>query len=510
MSRTSNSLRNIKFAVVGQILALLISFIARMVFIRMLNTEYLGLNGLFSNILAILALAELGIGTAIVYSMYKPLADNDIRKLKALMNLYKKFFISIGILIMMLGIAFSPFLKYTMKEIPDIPNIQGLFLIYVATTAISYFYSYKRALIVADQKKYIDSYYYYTFFIAVNVVQMFVLIITANFMLFLIIKLIFVLIENISISYKADKMYPFLKERNIEKLEDTDKSTIVKNIKAMFIHRLGTVVVMATDNLLISKFVGILAVGLYSNYLLVIQALGKLYSIVFQSIIASVGNLGATESKEKLRDTFNFINFINFWIIGFSSIALINLINPFIRLWLGEELLFSNSLVLLIVINFYLNGLRYSVLTFRDALGLFWYDRYKPLLESLVNLIGSIILVQKYGVAGVLLGTTISTITTVFWIEPYIVHKYGLNNTSKIYYIKYLFNTFVIIMAGLLTYFLCNLINNFTIVGFIGRVAICALVPNFLLLLIYHKTDEFKYCVGIGKRILSRTRSIEM
>lgn len=499
MSRTANSIKNIKYSVIGQLLFIITNFIARSFFIKILNAEYLGLNGLFSNILSILSFAELGIGPAIVYSMYKPLAEKNEELLKGLMNLYKKAYVTIGLLILFVGASLTPFLDFFIKEIPSINNVELIYLLYVISTASIYFFSYKRSLLVADQKKYIDSAYHYSFLVIKNICQVIVLLLTKNFILYLVLEIIISLFENVYISLRIDKLYPFLKSKNEAFIGDEVKSDIIKNTKAMIFHKFGSVIVNTTDNLLISKFVGIIEVGLYSNYLLISNALKQLFSILFQSIIASIGHLGATESSEKNEFIFKCVDLLGLWIYGFSSIALLSLFNPFIEIWLGERYLFPLNVVLLIVINFYLTGRRKSVLTFKDALGLFWYDRHKPIFEAVINLILSLILVGSLGIRGVILGTIISTLTTSFWIEPYVVHKFGLKVSVKPYFLKYLFGSGIFIILGMLNLWLINFIEGSSLTTFIEKVLVTAFVPNVLFIIIFWRTKEFQYLLNIIK-----------
>lgn len=502
MSRTRKSLKNIKFAAVGQAAALIISFFSRMVFVQTLSSEYLGLNGLFSNILSILSFAELGVGAAIVYSLYKPLADQDTTKIKALMRLYKQFYITIGIVIATLGAAITPFLPFLVKDMPDIPYINLIYLMFVANSSLSYFFSYKRSLIIADQKRYIATFYQYSFFVTLNIVQIIVLLITKNYLLFLSTQLLFTFLENYFVSKKANQMYPYIKQKITERIDSETKKTIVRNVKAMMSHKIGGIVVNGTDSLLISKFVGIISVGIYSNYLLITSALNTIFRMFFQATTASIGNLGVTESKEKSHFIFSCIDLVGFWMYGFATIALLNLINPFIGIWLGDEYLFPITIVLIIIINFYLNGMRKSVLAFREALGLYWYDRYKPLFEVVINLISSIILAKNFGIAGIFIGTMISTLTTCFWVEPYILFKYGFERSVKSYFIKYFTYTITVIFGGLVTWFICNYIDGSTLLNFTYKLIICAIVPNVLFIIVFWKTAEFKYLLTILKSIL--------
>lgn len=502
MSRTLNSIKNIKFTLIGQLLSILLSFISRTVFIYYLSAEYLGLNGLFTNIISLLSLAELGVGSAITFSIYKPLANNDIPKIRVLMRLFKKAYIFIGIFMLVAGVLFTPFLGFFIKELPQIENLELIYILFLITSSLTYFFSYKRALIIADQKKYIDSVYHYAFLIIVNIVQIIVLITLGNYILFLLVKLFFTLLENYLISLKATKLYPFLKQKCDDNIDSEEKITIVNNIKALMLHRIGSIIVTGTDNLLISKFVGIVSVGLYSNYLLIIGTLNTFYSLIFQSMTASIGNLGAIESKQRTKLTFEAIDFFAFWLYAFSSIALFNLFNPFIKLWIGESYVFNNKIVFVIAINFFIQGLRKSVLTFRDALGLFWYDRYKPIFESTFNLIFSIYLAIEYGIIGVLLGTTFSTILTASWIEPYVLYKYGFSSKFNEYLKRFVSRVLMLMIIGFCTWRLTNIVEEITIKGFIIMLSINIIVPNICFVVIYFKTKEFKFLVSLIKKFI--------
>ena len=230
---------------------------------RTLGSEYLGLIGLFTNILSILSLAELGVGSAIVYSMYKPLAEKDEYKLKGLMNLYKSAYTNIGIFVLLFGSLLTPFLDLFINENSKIQHLYLIYLMYVFNSGISYFYSYKRSLLIADQKKYIESLYHNSFYLLRNFLQIIILFMFKNFILYLGIQIILTLIENIILSKRVDYLYPIFKGKDNTQLEKKEKQTIFNNVKAMIYHKLGSVIVMGTDNLLISMFVGLIEVGLY-------------------------------------------------------------------------------------------------------------------------------------------------------------------------------------------------------------------------------------------------------
>ena len=493
MSRSKKSIRNISVAIIGQLLGLIVSFVARIYFIRILGKEYLGLNGLFTNILTVLSLAELGVGNAITYSLYKPLANNDKDKCQMLMYLYKKVYIIIGFFILTVGILLTPFLPLFIKEIPSISNINFIYILFVINTSISYFFSYKRNLIIADQNRYIATIFRYSFFILLNIVQIIYLMLSKNYIGFLILQIIFTLLENICVSIKADKMYPYLKNKKKIIIDKETTQEITKNTKAMMMHKVGGVIVNSTDNILLSKFVGLSVVGIYSNYYLVINALITILNQAYSSLTASVGNLCASCDKTKQYDIFKKIDFATFWVACFCTTSLICLFNQFISVWVGKEYLFSMDVVLILSINFYITIMRKSVLTFREANGLFYNDRYKSLFEAAINLAGSIILCRKFGAFGVFLGTFISSIATCVWVEPYTLYKHGFNKRILEYFREYIKKIILTIIIVSITYILCSFEIKNIYISFIINSSICLVVPNLILFIIYQKSDEFKY-----------------
>lgn len=502
--RTKKSIRNIATALAGQFVGILIIFFARMVFIRVLGATYLGVNGLFTSVISMVSLADMGMGTAIIYSLYKPLALGEELKIKTLMRFYRSAYHIIGLVVLVIGLSILPFMHIIIKSRTYIPDLTLIYLLFLADSVLSYFFAYKRSLIEADQKNYIITTYHYIFLAVINVVQIVVLVLTQNFILFLIVKIIFSFSENLMISWKAEKLYPFLKEKSIPKLDPEEKKGIFKNIQALFYHRLGGIVVNGTDNILISAYAGLVKVGLYSNYFLIITALNSIISQIFLSATASIGNLNASESKEKSYTIFKAVFFANFWFYGFSSICLYALFNPFITLWLGHRYVMNDLIVSLIVLNFFVSGMRKTTLMFRDSLGLFWNDRYKPLFESLINLVASIILASRYGIIGVLLGTFISTMTTDFWVEPFILYRHGFTSRLREYFYRYGMYTVVTLAAGMVTWYANELVHGATITSFAFRLMICLIIPNVIFLLIFSWTKEFKYLSTIVTQVIRK------
>lgn len=500
--RIKSSVNNILTASVGQLINILIQFIMRTIFIKQLSAEYLGLNGLFTNIISMLSFAELGLGNAIVYSLYKPLADRDYEKMKSLLIFYKKSYTVVGISIFILGILSVQYIEFFIKDIPNIPNIKLIYILFILNSVISYFYSYKSSFLMADQKGYIYNIYYFFFKLICTIIQIIILLLTSNYIVFLICQIIFTWISNYFIHVKFEVIYEELSKVEYKKVDKTTFNEIIKNTLAMVTHKLGWIVVFATDNILISKYVGLISTGIYSNYKMIISTIEGIIGQVFAAITASVGNLVVSESSKKVEEIFNTMYFASFWISGFSAIALISLINLFIDMWVGESLRFNKWIVLILIINFYIGGMRRVVLVFRDAYGLFWNDRYKALFEAAINLTVSIILVKKLGTIGIFIGTLISTLITCFWIEPYILYKYGFKSSMYKYFKKYILYVIVTIVAGLINIFLCSLITGDILISFILKMLISIFVPNIVFLIVFYNSKDLKMLLNIFKKIV--------
>lgn len=504
MSRVEKTLKNTISSLGVQAGNTILNFISRTVLIKKLGETYLGINGLFSNILTMLSLTELGVGAALIYLMYKPMAENDEERLNVLMGVYSKIYTAVGIIVLIIGIGLTPFITFFMKETPDIQHIYLIYMLYVINMASSYFLVYKSSIITVAQKAYIVTLVKFAFNIIQNITQIVVLLMTKNYILFYFCTIIFTLVGNIVISKKAEKLFPFLKKKSKKKLEQEEKKEIIKNVSAMFVHKIGSFIVLGTDNLLIGKFVGIVEVGLYSNYVMFTAPITSLVSSLMDSVTASVGNLVNYEDKERVHQVFKNIYFMTCWLVGFCAVALCVLCNPFITIWLGERYIFAEHIVMIIVLNFYLTLIRKPANVFKETLGLFWNDRYKSIIEAMVNLVVSIILVKKVGIFGVFLGTTISTVAVCLWVEPYILYKryFGIHllDYFKMFFKYTLTNILAIVIIKVI-------MAQVTVNGFFTFVIaflLSMIIPNALYILFFYKSREMKYFVDIFKGILSK------
>lgn len=501
-SRTENSIINSAMSIVTQVLTVVLNFAVKTVFIKMLNDEYLGVNGLFTNIITMLSLADLGIGIAIPYSLYKPLAKKDEHKINVLMNFYKKVYTIIGIAVLLIGLSLTPFLGLIIKDIPkNVPHLSLIYILFVIHSASSYFFVYKKFLIDSDQKGYITSRIIFTFSTLLSIIQIILLVTTKNYILFLLSSIILVIIQNIYISNKANKLYPFIKNKTDEKLEKEDMEGIKKNVSSLFIYKVGTVIMNGTDNIIISKFIGLIIVGFYSNYVLIINSITTVLNQIFNAITSSIGNLVVTTNKKRSKEVYDNLNFANFWLYALFGVCIIVLINPFINVWIGKKYVMGFSIVFLLVLNFYVLGMQSVTNSFRNAYGLFWIAKYRPIIMVIINIIISVVLVQFIGIEGVLIGTLISRLVTTAWLDPYIVHKYGFEISPKNYYIDYLkYLVIFIAISIILNYFVSMIaINNIFILILIAILVV--IIVNVILVLLFFKTSEFNYFYDKIKKI---------
>lgn len=505
--RTRYSIINMLFNIGGQFLTMLLSFINRMVFIRCLSAEYLGVNGLFTDVLSILNFAELGIGTAMVFSMYEPAARDDEQKLARLMNLYKWMYRAVAVSVLLFGLVLLPFLPYLIKGGEGIEHITLIYMIYVLGSASSYLLSYKNSIYQAYQKGYICAGWSMACECIKTVSQITVLLLTRNFILYLAVQQAIQFLPNIMVSRMVDKEFPYLKECH-ELPEREERNGILKNIGAMSMHKLSTIIVRNTDSLLMSSFIGLATVGLYSNYRLVINALNNLMGKFAVAFSGSIGNFAVMENSDRLYKIYKEMDFMFFVMSAYLTGGLMMLFNPFITLLFGGRYCFPMTTVMVIVAEFYITRMRQTNLLFREAMGLFWNDRYKAVVESIINLVASLVLVRQYGVTGIIWGTIISTLCTCAWVEPYIFLKYGVQDAWKKklrdYFAEYLKRTLLTaaVSAAAVLWVQRFPVGNFGI--FILDGLLYTAVFAGVIVLFYRGSEEYDTLRQRGLKILKR------
>ena len=492
-TRTQNVMRNMWVGTMFQVLSLRLGFINRTIFIKILGAEYLGLNSLFTNILTILSFAELGIGNAIIFSMYKPLSIGDQQKLKKLTNFYKQTYFKIGAIMLIVGLSITPFVPRIIESVPKISeSIYLIYAIFVVDSAASYFFSYRTCIITADQKNYIIITYTHIFKIAQMVLQLTILYFTHNYMLYLILQIINTIITQVFLSYKSKKMYPYLKNVTDEHLEITEKKNILSNVKTLFIYKFGSVILNGTDSIIISKELGLTVLGLYSNYLLIINALAQIISQILNAFTSSIGNLIAQKNEKKDKSVFFQLFYFTIYIYAICGCCLYLLFNDFISIWLGTDYLLSNFVVAMIVLHLCVNGIQFAAFTFRNASGEFNHYKYSPICASILNIVLSIYFAKIMGLGGIFLATTISRLTTATWIDPVIVFKNTFHSNVKEYFIKYVKYWILIFCCFIPTYFFTRNIEVTNIFLFCLKGIIIFVTTTMIFILLTMKTEEFK------------------
>lgn len=459
MSRTRQSIKNIFSGIFAQLFLAFVSFFTTKIIKESLGFEYLGLNGVFSNVISLLNLTELGIGSAIVFALYKPLAEKDNKLICSIMQFYKKAYFIIASIIFILGIILIPFLKYIVKTSLPQYYVTVVFLLFLANTIISYLLAYRTTLIIADQKNYIVTLYTLITTAITKVLQLVLFIYTHSFIIFLLINLISSFIINLVLYYKAEKLYPYLKEKNKIPLPVQVKQMFFTKVKALFLHSLGNFCVNGTDNLLISFFLGVSLVGKYGSYITIISLVNSLFNNIYNGITSSVGNFLAEKTEDEQYILYSKIENINGVFVTFIPICFAVLLNPFINIWLGEDAVLPYYIPLLLGINSFLGIIRRPVGVIKNAAGMFEPDRYAPLIESGVNLIVSVLLGYFIGLPGIILGTIASSLLVSGWVQPLVVYKYLFKKSIWNYILLFIKNIFITTTGYVICCFIIRYIN---------------------------------------------------
>lgn len=506
-SRTEYSLINISAGLLGYVLNTLLGFICRVVFVRTLSADYLGVNGLFTNILSMLSLAELGISSAIIYALYKPIAQNDEQKIASIMQFYRKTYMVIGCIVAAVGLALLPFLDVIIQEPPKIQeNISFLYLLYLFNTVISYFFSYRSSLLIAMQRQYIVTGYSYIITILQSIFQMILLLLTHNYLLYLLIQIAGGISYNIWISWKAGKDYSYIKNQAVTPLNKQEKRDLFWNIKALAVNKISGVLVNSTDNIAITFFNGLSSVGFASNYTLFSSTLDKLITLTFNGLTGSVGNLNASSDEAVRYRFFKALNLANFWMYGWVALGMAFVSGDLVRLLYGAEYVLPLKIPIIMALNLYTVGMLHAFYTYKSTLGLFKYGQYLLFFTGFINLAFDVILGLRFGVFGIYLATFVARLLTNIWYEPYAIYKYGLHKNPVLYLGRYLKYALVLVVTAVLCYGLCAMCAFAPIVNVLVKMVICSIVPNAVFILVFHRTEEFQYLYGHAKKIVGHTK----
>lgn len=504
-SRKKAAFINLSVSFGSQILIMLLNFISRTFFLRFLSSEYLGINGLFTNILTVLSLAELGIGEAMIFAMYKPMKEGNTEQLSELLNFYRKAYTYIAICVAAAGIVISFFLEYLVAEVPDIDeNFQLIFLLYLANTVASYLLTYKRSLLLADQKRYLVVTIQTFFSVAQIVIQILLLWIFRDFLAYLFVQIACLILGNVAISLYVNKHYASITRNHAVSLPQQEQSKIFSNIKALSLTRIAGVIGSGTDNLIISKIIGLTTVGLVSNYTLIINAINSLLWSALNGIVNSIGDFNVDSSIERRRTVFDQIYIASYIVFIFVGVCIVALVNPFIQLWLGPDFVLDIAIPFSLVLSIFIGGINFAAYSFRISLGYFKEVQWFYVAYAALNIALSIIAGKVWGAVGVFLATSISRLLTAEIADGYYICKAALNRKPITYYSKDLFSIVTFSLLCLVTTYVNSFIPGFGLGSFVIKCVITVMITSIMLVLICFKQSGFKELLAYAGNILKK------
>lgn len=495
--RTVNSIRYMVTGAVNRIVSLFLPFILRTLFIKYLGEEYLGINSLFSSILNVLNLAELGFGSAVAVSMYKPIAQDDKATICALMSLYKKVYRIIGSIVIVAGLAVIPFLEYFISgECPAELNLYILYLLYLISTASGYFlFAYKQVLLSAHQRSDVIETVGMLVKLLTCFLQGLAIVLWKNIYLYVILNMVNGIASNLICAWISHRYYP---EYNCAgKVKKSLLHSIYKKVGGLLIQKFGQMLTGQLDTIVISSFLGLVLVARYTNYSYVANSVGSFVQLFFGSMTAGLGNCMITNSVSWNYKNLKKIQFIGAWIVGWCSICLFCLYQPFMVLWVGKDKTLPFSTVIYMTAYFYIFYNKRLIVTFKDAAGMWWEDKWKPLVAGLFNLLVNIILVQYIGVNGVIISTILSyMLVEIPWETKVLFRNYFKMSTFD-YYRTHLKFLFVSLISGTATFGCCWVIQMEGIWGWLIKAGVCAVIPNCIYFIVYRKQEEFHEIINM-------------
>lgn len=506
-SRTQKTIINTSFSVASELLTIVLSFILRTAFIKILGNQYTGVSSVFTTILTMLSLSELGFATAIATALYKPLREKNQKLIQQLMDFYKTAYRLVALFIFVVGICLIPFLKYIIKDVPDIKeNIAVIYFFYIVKTAVSYLMIYKTTLLRADQKLFVVKKLEMICQIIRYVVEIAVLVIFKQYMTYLIIEIAATILQNYVITKRAEKEYPYAFEKPAEKLPRERVVSLLKDVKGLSMYKLSGTIGNSVDTMLISGIINTSTVAIVGNYTHLKTHVQKILMQFFSAVIPSVGNLASEDNKKKQLLVFNRLFYISFLMVNFFSVSLFVLSKPFINVWLGEKYILGQHISFVISFDFFLFILLQAIASFRTANGLFVQGQYRPLVTAIVNVFFSVILIKKYGVFGTIMATIIARLTTQ-WYDPYLLYKHVFKEPFTRFYLKYWFYIALFVSGALITNCIAEtIVMNNMVINLIVDALLCVLIPNCWVLLWTYKTKEFLYLKGMLSKVLSKKK----
>ena len=526
MNRTSRSLINTGVGSVAMVLEMIGQLVLRSMIVRLLVAGDLlyGVNQLFVNIISTLSIAELGVANVIGFSLYKPIAEHNQHDIIAMMQMFRKMYYKIAFIVLTLGVLFAPALPFFMRSVEDasslgMKTIYLYYAVFVIDAFTSYFFSYNKTFLIADQRNYVVMAIRAVYAVGGMALCIGVLYLTRSFFWYLVTWTITRFLENATAYYYVYKKYPFLNTKEQYVLEPDQKKGIIKNIKALIFHRIGGLLTLNCDFLIyagLGQAGAIVSIGVYSNFLMIKDGIYKFTVKVYDGIRASLGDYTVTHPKEDTEKMYKNIEMMSFIMFSFFSVIMLNISQPFVNLWMGEAQTASLAVLVVIILNFYMRGIRSPVDMLKDVCGIYWQDRYKSFVECAVKILSAIglgiLLADKFNgdgaYIGVLLGTVVSTTTVLLTVEPYMIYKYVFEKPVWSYYVRYVIYMILMILMGISSYFLCELVPSS--IGLLSlivvRIFICGGVCALFYLIFLSRTAEFQYLFHVGMSYLKKLR----
>lgn len=497
---------NTAVGVMQKIVTVICNFAIQIVFIRTLGAQYAGVSALFTSVLTVLAFADLGMGTAIAYNLYRPIAQHDHEKIHAYLRFYGRMYKIVALVVLVGGLICCPLLPYLVKDVPDIrENITVIFMLYVFDTAGSYLLIYKSTFLNACQENFVTSAVHTVVIVVKMVFSIFFLAVLRSFYAYLAFSVLLTLAQNLLISRIADKRYPFLREKSVASLSGGEKKEIYKNMYAMSLYKVSGTALNSADNIIISNMGSTVQVGFLSNQILILRQVYDAVSQFYSAVTSGVGNLSTEDDTAQEYKVFRTLNFVTFWIFLFSATAIFVLSGPVIEWVFGTEYVCTLPVLFVLVLDYFVKGMVNPVSTYRTSHGLFVQGKYRPLIMAILNVVLSILFMKWMGVFGVFLATIVARVLTQVWFDPYIVFKHVFKTSPILYFVQLTLRTIFTLAVGAATYFLAERLTLPSLVlTILVRIVLCLVLPNAVLILCYYRTPEFKQTVSILKRLLSK------
>lgn len=505
-SRTANSARNAGVSILAQILIIVLGFITRTVFVKELGVALLGVNSLLTSVVSMLALADLGINGAVMYALYKPIREGDTDKTAAIVRYATRMYRWVAVLVAVVGLGVAPFLNHLVRLDEDVPMLEIYYLVLLANTVVGYLMLARLQLIDADQKMYLTKAYSMAFNVLRSVAQIASLIVLESFLVFLVIQVVFTFANNLVVYRRAGQLYPFLKE-SPKYLNATDRSSILTSVRGMMIFRLGGLVLNNSPAVLISTIVGTMALGYYSNYMLIVTSVMMISEVIFASLVASVGNLVASDDRQAARSVFDEIVLLAIIIFGTLSVGISMLASDFIALWLGVDYVLPHATVIGIVLNFYVTGVLLPIWSYRIATGMFRQTQYVMLITAIVSIALSLVLGNIIGLAAIVIAPGLARLFTGAWYEPWILVRDHLSGRVLPYFLMHV-GAFAL-WAGIAVAVaaLGAVVPGNTLTTFAVKAGLCVVLLPIGAWAAFHRTDAFSRLIGRVRTLLASIRS---